>query len=222
MSDSFYVELSNRLEPLDPELEEYLDGSELRHRWIFDTVSDRSRAARTNHIYRSKREQWHESLEQRDWHKFVTVYERPHRLEGFYYIARECTHEEYWDTLGFVWMDSENIWQNIETWQELWNCERPSKSSSMNEHERKVLASLPRELSIYRGFTEGRVEGMSWTLDRDVAVRFAQRFGGIAAVAVAHAKKDDVHAFFDERREREVVIEKYVLVDQFDLPARKE
>jgi hypothetical protein len=222
MSDSFVFELRNRLEPLDSALEEYLDGSQLRHFWVFDTVSDRNRSAWTNHIFRSKRKRWHEAQKQRDWYNFVTVYERPHRLEGFYYIMGECTHEEYWDTLGFVWMDSENIWQNIETWQELWNCERPSKSSSMNEREHEVLASLPHELSIYRGFTEGRVEGMSWTLDRDVAVRIAQRFGGTAAVAVARARKDDIHAFFDERQEREVVIEKYVQVNQFDLPARKE
>jgi hypothetical protein len=220
MSGSFYVELSNRLEPLGSELEEYLVGSQLRHPWVFDTV-DRSRAARANQVYRSKRARWHEALKQRDWLTFVTVYERPHRLEGFYYIAEECTHEEYWDSLGFVWMDSENIWRNIETWQELWNSERPGKASSMNEQEREVLASLPQELAIYRGFTEGRVEGMSWTLDRDVAVRFVQRFGGTAAVAMARARKDDVHAFFDDRQEREVVIEKYVLVDQFELPARE-
>ncbi|MCK1344464.1 MULTISPECIES: hypothetical protein [unclassified Bradyrhizobium] len=223
MTQIDYAEFHRRLEPLDGELEEYLDGNWVRHPWIFDIVDDRSRAAWINHWFRIKRAQWEEALAERDWLKFVCVYERPHRLEGFFYIADECTHDDYWNTLGFVWSDSENIWQNIDAWQELWNCDRPNKLASMNEQERAALAALPSDLTIYRGFTEGRLHGMSWTLDRDVAVRFAKRFRGPrAAIATARAKKSDVHAFFDDRQEREIVVEKYTLLDEIEVPEGSE
>lgn len=218
MADIDFLELRSRLEPLDGDLEEYFDGKNLWHPWIFDMGIDRDRAAWTNHWYRIKLRRWNNALAARDWQEFISVYERPHRLEGFYYISDELTDEEYWSILGFAWMDSENIWQNTESWRELWNCNRRQKPFSMPEEERAILAALPSELTIYRGFTEGRLEGLSWTLDYEKAVWFARRFARAdAAVATARAKKEDVHAFFNERKEREIVIDKYVLVDQVEL-----
>lgn len=217
MTEFDYQELRNRLEPLDDELAEYLEGNQLRHPLIVGIVNDRARAAQTNHWYRGKREACLKALETRDWHGFICIHERPYRLEKFYYISNECTDEEYWESLAFVWMDSENTWRNMEIWKELWNCERPDKAMSMTLHEREVLAAMPAELTIYRGFREERLEGISWTMDYDVAVRFARRFRGTGSVATARASKTDVHAFFDERQEREVVIDNYIVVEKVAL-----
>jgi hypothetical protein len=47
----------------------------------------------------------------------------------------------------------------------------------MSAKERKELKQLPDEITIYRGISEGRTaKGMSWTLDREMAIRFAKRF----------------------------------------------
>jgi hypothetical protein len=78
-----------------------------------------------------------------------------------------------------------------------------------------VLAQLPDVLPIYRGIgsAKGR-NGLSWTLDRERAIFFAQRFVGVSrfggsALLTARAYKSDVHALLLGRSEEEVVIDKF-------------
>jgi len=57
----------------------------------------------------------------------------------------------------------------------------------MTEPERKVLASLPDVVTVYRGAgNPAYLSGFSWTLDRARAKWFARRFGSAEAVVVAH------------------------------------
>ena len=67
----------------------------------------------------------------------------------------------------------------------------------MSPEERDVLKGLPQEFTLYRGVGQnGNSTGLSWTLSREKAVFFAQRFRG-DQLLTATAKRDDVHAYLN-------------------------
>jgi hypothetical protein len=122
-------------------------------------------------------------------------------------------------------MDSENIRQNRAGWIKLWNADRLGKQNTMSAKERKVLAQLPDKLPIYRGIgsAKGR-NGLSWTLNRERAIFFAQRFVGVSrlgrsSLLIARAYKSDVHALLLGRNEEEVVIDKFQITWIEKVPA---
>jgi hypothetical protein len=210
-------ELRSKLEPLDPELVEYLHDTNLFHPLLYELSVDRDRAARTNRLYRNKVIGLNRAKEERDWDTCVWLHERPYRLDAFIDIGGNMTDQQYWQLLCLVWVDSENIRQNADRWRELWNSSRPAKLTAMTERERGALAEMPAEFVIYRGFSDGFYQGMSWTIDRSKAIGFARRHGAKPGLATARAKRENVHAFFDEHEEREIVIDRFDILDCQDV-----
>ena len=84
-----------------------------------------------------------------------------------------------------------------------------SRARMMTAAERQHLDRLPDRVIVYRGYSyAGRNSGMSWSLSRDVARRFAFRLtvdtpGRIARREIA---KDEVIAYFTGRGEQEIVL----------------
>ena len=79
----------------------------------------------------------------------------------------------------------------------------------MDEEERKALAALPDRLTIYRGvhIKKGTLRGLSWTLDRERAEWFANRWAKRRPYVVeAEVLKSDVRAHFLARGEAEIVV----------------
>ena len=87
----------------------------------------------------------------------------------------------------------------------------------MSLEERRALALMPDEFTIYRGSKRDDVDVLSWTLSRETAIKFARRFSGDRLIT-AVAKKNDVHAFLARREEQEVVVDKFVVKQQEVLP----
>jgi len=82
----------------------------------------------------------------------------------------------------------------------------------MSAAERRTLAELPVEFPIYRGFIGKRGEGLSWSLSRRKAVWFARRFSvlthlGQPRLMTGTIKKKDVLAYFNGRKEKEIVVD---------------
>ncbi|MEF9924677.1 MAG: hypothetical protein RR854_08915 [Muribaculaceae bacterium] len=83
----------------------------------------------------------------------------------------------------------------------------------MTVEEREHFNSLPQKLTVYRGMSlkeyESGYYGISWTLSRDVADKFSKsiRSGNNNGVVVeAVADKDNCIAFFNERKEEEIIV----------------
>jgi len=79
----------------------------------------------------------------------------------------------------------------------------------MEQEERKALAALPDRLTIYRGvhIKKGTLRGLSWTLDRERAEWFANRWAKRRPYLVqAQVLKSDVRAHFLDRGEAEIVV----------------
>lgn len=78
----------------------------------------------------------------------------------------------------------------------------------MSENERKILKSLPDEITIYRGISEpnkkikmDQIRAMSWTTNLDTAKWFAQRWTDKGKVYESTIKKDAILAYFSSEYE---------------------
>jgi len=88
---------------------------------------------------------------------------------------------------------------------------------SLPAEEREALAALPDEITIYRGIktpdSPDDPHGMSWTLDRDKAVWFANRMKSRGVLYTATIKKSKVLAHFLNRGESEIVVHPDSIID---------
>ena len=81
-------------------------------------------------------------------------------------------------------------------------------------------------LTVYRGATPDGVQGMAWTLDREKAAWFARRGRLIgeaeSRVYAAEIPPQGVLGIFNERGEREVVVDPFSLQDIREVPFDEE
>jgi hypothetical protein len=77
----------------------------------------------------------------------------------------------------------------------------------MDEQELETLKSLDNELVVYRGCVKNLNEnGLSWTLDKNQAKWFANRFEKDGVVLEKRISKKNIVAYFNGRNEEEVIV----------------
>ena len=214
--DSELLDLLTRDEPLHPDLEEHLVvtdfGRMVHHPLVIEIMP---RPALVNHRYEAKRKALDEAMAAGNWHQAVWLHERPYRLDAFMSISDLLDDDNYWSLLADIWIDSENIWQNLDQWRRLFESRRPG--SPMTEEEAAALAAMPDPVPVYRGGVEDANEyGLSWTTDRARAEWFAVRMTAddeVGVVLEGVVAKKDVAAYFMRRGENEIVVFDADLVD---------
>lgn len=86
----------------------------------------------------------------------------------------------------------------------------------MDEEEYGVFRGLDDVVTVYRGVTSynaKNVKALSWTLDRDTAEWFANRYGEQGTVYEAQIEKEHICAVFQGRNEAEVIVDPTYLLD---------
>lgn len=86
----------------------------------------------------------------------------------------------------------------------------------MDEDEYKKFLDLLESITVYRGVTEynaKNIKALSWTLNKDTAEWFANRFGNGGTVYRAEILKQHIFAVFDGRNESEVIVNPKYLTD---------
>lgn len=220
MDTNSLMELLQRDEPLHEDLLPYFEengafGPSLRSPLVYDVMG--VRPAYANWRYVQKKAALHEALAKGRWHTAVFLHERPYRAEALLRIATERGDDiddaTYWELVGSVWVDSENIWQNRQEWDVLLHGlrEKDEAQHMMDDEEREFLAQLPEQIKVYRGAVDQvNDDGLSWTLDEAKATWFARRFDrehlGEAVVVHGWVAKEDVLAYFGGRGESEIVV----------------
>lgn len=146
-----------------------------------------------------------------DHRGYIFTHEKPYRLEVLSNIAwagLDKNPKEYWSLVAEVWRNSNNIWQNYETWREMWTASVPNREFAMSADDCAMLARLPENVEVWRGIAcNGGLDGMSWTSSRDYGIWFAQRSAAIRGrptLIRGMVKKVDILAAFDEA-EQEIV-----------------
>jgi len=81
-----------------------------------------------------------------------------------------------------------------------------NRKDLMHKSELNKLNSLPDRFSIYRGFSnEHHKIRFSWSLSKKVAIEFAHRYDK-SSIIVCTAKREDVLAYFNDRKEEEIIV----------------
>ena len=193
---------------LHPDLQPYLEdgilGPQLRHPLVYAVPLWTK--AHANHMYEQKKTDLEKAIAEKKYSQIIFLHERPYRLEAFVQITKELSDKEYWSLLESVWTDTENGWQNLPTWRALFWSKRPGRENLMDANERFTLQNLPETVEIYRGCLNGiNEDGIAWTLNRDKAEFFANRFSKGGIVLSKQINKSDIIAVFNGRGEAEVI-----------------
>lgn len=160
-----------------------------------------------------------ERLKSRDFLGYLNLFSSENRLDAFQRLIWEnMTGIEYWQSVRSVWDSAEFIMSNSFEWHRILTSRKANREAMMNKREHATLARFPDVVSIYRGcgHSEG-VRGFSWTLEKERAKFFSEfACGGrrkmyglsesIPTIATAQCNKRDIIAYFNERKEREIVI----------------
>lgn len=209
------LDVFKRQEDLVPEFDQWVShdatlGMCIQHPLYYSIMHHPMMNAYANAALKQKKAAVKEAEVEERWHRYVLMHERPWRFEALTRIADRITSiEEYWSLVSFIWIDSENIWQHHDQWVELFNArEREEQWRMMDTEESDGLDALPEVIPVYRGTAYAeRIHGLSWTLDRDKAVWFAERFGtDTPLLAEGAARKHLVIAYFTSRGEEEIVV----------------
>lgn len=173
-----------------------------------------------NNVYDYKKEAVDEAIKKNDIHSYVMLHERAYRVESVINALSDWwkpSKKEYWEVIGFLWIDTENVYENKDYWEQLLFLEFSDSHLMMNEEDSKFFDELPNTITIYRGGIDDR--GYSWTLDRDKAEWFANRWimngnlGEKSNVTNRHEtnvfeqtiKKSDAIAYLSDRGESEII-----------------
>jgi hypothetical protein len=198
-------------EELDPELQLYFSESNgfpmIRHPLVYSIMHTPMQNAYVNAQLKQKQEACEKAIANKDWFRFINMHERPYRLQAFQECEYAMDDKQFWEELGSIWTDSENIWQNKSEWEDyLWS-DRPDREYMMDENDREEFEKLPQTFTIYRGYTKGKNEdGFSYSLDKSKAEWFAARFGGSKKdVKTVVANKKDCLGYFNNRNEKEII-----------------
>lgn len=205
-----FVDMMSRQEDLHPDLASCIEncsfGQCLKHPLVIGLFYHPGMNAMYNAQYKAKLEYIEKAKSSKNWSSFIWMHERPYRLEKFAEVEGELSDQEYWELLGNIWSDSENLWQYGSVLGWFINKDRPGRDAMMDEKEKELLAKLPDEFTIYRGHQTKNRLGYSWTLSYWRAKWFAERFGQKGqGVVRAKIKKEHVVAVLLGRNEFEIV-----------------
>ena len=223
MSEPTLTELMDRQEELCEELSARLYddgpiGKTIQHPLVHEISYHPFMNAVYNFRLQKKKEAIQQAIATKDWIKAVVLHERPWRINALHKIMLHGYIDdpaEYWPVLVEFWIDSENIHQNYDLWIDLWSAEDMGcpRQHGMGESELATLAALPEEITVYRTVAcEEYANGLSWTLDLDVAIGVFARHPNVlvhrdgAKLITGKLRKDDVLVYLDTRDEAEIVV----------------
>lgn len=197
-------------QPLHDDLQPHLHdvpklGQVLRHPLVFGVPYCTNFNGLYNQQYAAKKEQAEQAKRDGAWSTWITLHERPYRFSALHQVMHLMTDFDFWQTFGWVWTDSENIWQNHTTIEEMLRVGRSRRELMMDDDDRNALKLMDDKLVVHRGHTAQNPRGLSWTLDRDKAVWFAKRFSQKGFVTSGVVLKSNVIAYFSGRNESEIV-----------------
>lgn len=137
------------------------------------------------------------------------------RMETLVDLSGKMDPVEWLKLLGREWSTCDNLWE----WQGAlcWDTpfaligliEGPDRTAMMTPDEVECLQNLPKIVKIWRGCREFNAQGLSWSLNRDVAARFPfmHRYTGPGEALLIEAEVywGDIKAIKLDRNEYEVI-----------------
>lgn len=173
-----------------------------------------------------KLEKWHYDLINNnqdviDWDVIISS-ANPNNLQEILLLhSNKMSDEVYWQTIAYSYTSSGLGHSKNGIISNFINNKRPNKHFLMDVEERKFLAELPDEITIYRGCSKKEINSnkirYSWTLDKKVAEFFAYEYANVGLtqsfdkvksdfdVIEKTINKSEVIAYFNGRKESEIL-----------------
>ena len=200
--------------PLIPELQERLDTDgkmPMIHHPLLVIIYHEQENAYFNKLIEEKKKCLAQYIDNEDIGSYLAIHERPYRLEALIEALHSwwnpANEREYWDQVSWVYTDTEFLYNSMDQWRYLLFGDAGYLDSylMMDEEEKKKYDSLPEYFTVYRGAKDP--DGYSWTLDKDKARWFANRWGQDLSVFSKKVNKlEDTVAYFNSRNEEEILL----------------
>lgn len=152
---------------------------EMIHNKFLVTIYDGSETSeindKLNKLYNQQKTRAENALMAKNYNRYLIFHTRPYRLhallEIFDIVKNDKTKAEL---LTHYWQDTVEPYINLKYWIELFKYFDGKEELLMSEEENQYFNNLPEEITIYRG--ADRSGGISWTLDKETAKWYANRF----------------------------------------------
>ena len=126
-------------------------------------------------------------------------------------LLNRAAPKEFWQSFLVHWSGCDRTWEYTARWLRLLG-KTSGKVSGYHYYDNSCRAffdDLPELVTVYRGCSRERVNGISWTTDKSVAKGFAQGHRSIRVpnpvLATAKVAKNEILAAMVDRQEREVI-----------------
>lgn len=142
--------------------------------------------------------------------QFLIIIHKPYLPVFFKYIKDDLSDKDYANMLYEIWITVEypNHDINVSTNEFMSMFRKAKKKFLMNQEEQFVFDSLPENITVYRGIQkDATTKALSWTLDKNIARWFANRFDNNGEVVEATINKKYVFAYLNGRGEKEIVLD---------------
>lgn len=150
----------------------------------------------------------------------MMIMRKSYYLTFLKFTKEYLSNEDFSKLLAFAWVSSEapNNDVNVSQAEILKWFNNAEKEKLMREEDFCTYTELPGRITVYRGIgTKSRENGISWTLDKEKATWFARRFSE-GYVIQGTVEKKDILAFFNDRKEKEVIISPRNVKEKVKLP----
>ena len=143
---------------------------------------------------------------------------KPYSLTFLKYASPYLSKADFSKILADAWIRSENPNDdtNVSKSKLISMFKRADPHELMLESELQQYEELDEVVTVYRGVTSHNaknIKALSWTLDREKAEWFANRFNEDGTVYEAEIEKTHIFALFNGRNESEVVVDPKFLMD---------
>lgn len=142
--------------------------------------------------------------------QFLMIMHKPYLPVFLKNIKDYLSDKDYAYMLYEIWIIVEcpNHDINVSRTEFLNMFKKANKQFLMSQKEQSVLNQLPETITVYRGLQRNASpEALSWTLDKNIAEWFANRFDNNGEVIKATINKKYVFAYIDGRGEKEIVLD---------------
>jgi hypothetical protein len=201
-----YQEKLSRFEPLRKNLLKYVEetpvGYFIRHPFCNDMIHSLNHCA----LIHERIDRWAAKadplFEAHDYEAYINCIDIHSQADWLAKDADLIPDDRYWPLLSRIYQCQKYTHYSRDVFDRLFRADRPGRENLMTAEEREILARLPDELTVFRGYSddddEGYAEGISWTLNRREAIWYANwdRESASPRMITGKVRKEQVWAYF--------------------------
>jgi hypothetical protein len=208
------------LPKLHPDLLPYLNNDEIIHPLLkIEGGVYPAFYQRINQVYEYKKRTSENPVQPNEWQSYLPHLSINDRIKEF--LTHEYMREdpEYFQIVGQIWTDFETLGQTsglLEMMIRLSPIDRnktlsPNIIHLMTSLELEKFTELRDRFTVYRGHENRLLHGISWTMDRNIAMQYAVGWHGNRSISTGTVMKKSVIAFIDRWDEAEIIVPTHLI-----------